>query len=435
MKELDFDELDRAVNSLMTNAPKTPPSPKKDTEQTLTITPTIKSDDTPSLETLDTKMSQITGQSLQKSEESEVSSATDAVKTPSPITESTVPAVRAASPSVAARRGRFMDMVRPGAQAAVAATPAPVSRQGATIEPSRPIVNDIIPASTSASKLDAVLPAKTEEPIVPQIHTDVEPDTSGSGSEWPDPLDMADSSKKDVSASSVASKSSSIFGDEPLSSPFLPDTRVEKRPLGGVQQTATDTVAELPASTAEDVEAPEESQDLVKKDDTELKDASKQLPADPVKVADDAPLPEELSGDVIALESDANTIAMPVSSEKKAVIADQLDALKSDEGTKSDVDTVIPGKTPSTGLDNKDSGEPAVQPIVPTGPISIPQQYREEPSTGDKESGAIYDTDTYHQPLAHPKKKKSGWMWVIWIVVFLVIGAAGGAALFFLGVF
>jgi hypothetical protein len=77
-----------------------------------------------------------------------------------------------------------------------------------------------------------------------------------------------------------------------------------------------------------------------------------------------------------------------------------------------------------------------VEPVVPKGPISIPQQYKEEPSTGDAKNGAIYDTDTYHhQPLAHPKKKKSGWMWVIWIILILIIGAAAGAALYWAGIF
>lgn len=412
MKELDFDELDRAVNSLMTNASKTPPPPKKDTEQTLIITPTIKGDDTPSLDTLDTKVSQITGQPAQKSDEPL-----------STATPTAAPAARSTVSSVAARRGRFMDMVRPGATQPTATTPTPVSRQGIAIEPTRPLVNDIIPTTGSAKPDVVAAPAKAEEPVATaQIHTDIEPDTSGNNSEWPDPLDMANSVKKDTSSSTVSKPSGSIFGDEPLSSPFLPDTRVEKRPLGGVQTTPDAAV---------------EPQDTPQKNDE--KDVSKQLPADPAKIAEDTPLPEELSGDVMALESDANTMAIPVSSEKAAVVANQLDALKTDENDKdttSDSDmSVAEVPTPAKSIAKETSGEPAVQPIVPTGPISIPQQYREEPSTGDKESGAIYDTDTYHQPLAHPKKKKSGWMWVIWIVLFLAVGAAGGAALFFLGVF
>jgi len=431
MKELDFDELDRAVNSLMTNASKTPPPPKKDVEQTLTITPTIKSDDAPSLDMLDTKMSQINGQPQ---------SATETASTPTPVAASKsamTPAPRPSSSSVAARRGRFMDMVRPGAtQPVTPAAPTPVSRQGTTIEPSRPLVNDIIPPSAGANKTDVpVAPTKSDEPVAEQIHTDIEPDTSGNNSEWPDPLDMADTPKKDVQPSTTTSKpSGSIFGDEPLSSPFLPDTRVEKRPLGGVQPVQDD-VNEPSTPTTGASDTAELQEDGLKEDDH--KTASKQLPADPVKMADDMSLPEELSGDVMALESDANTMAMPASSEKAAVVANQLDALKPD-AKDNDVDDgdTPPKEAPKvTKSVTEDSGEPAVQPIVPTGPISIPQQYREEPSTGDKESGAIYDTDTYHQPLAHPKKKKSGWMWVIWIVLFLVVGAAGGAALFFLGVF
>ena len=76
--------------------------------------------------------------------------------------------------------------------------------------------------------------------------------------------------------------------------------------------------------------------------------------------------------------------------------------------------------------------EPA--PVVPTGPTSIPQQYQEEKSTGDQPSGSIYDTDSYHQPLAHPAKTKSGWLWIIWILLLLIVSGGGAVALYFLGI-
>jgi hypothetical protein len=65
------------------------------------------------------------------------------------------------------------------------------------------------------------------------------------------------------------------------------------------------------------------------------------------------------------------------------------------------------------------------------GPSSINQQYKEQPSSTDQSSGAIYDTEAYHQPLAHPAKKKSSLIIIGWIVGLIVIGAGAGAAVYF----
>ena len=70
-------------------------------------------------------------------------------------------------------------------------------------------------------------------------------------------------------------------------------------------------------------------------------------------------------------------------------------------------------------------------PAAVSGPASIQPQYKEEPSSTKQEHAAIYDTDTYHKPLAHPAKKKSGWLWVLWIILLLALGAGGAAALYY----
>jgi len=76
---------------------------------------------------------------------------------------------------------------------------------------------------------------------------------------------------------------------------------------------------------------------------------------------------------------------------------------------------------------------PAPTPIVEEhqGPTSITQQYKEQPSTADQPSGAIYDTEAYHQPLVHAPKKKSGALVIVWIAALILVGAGAGAAVYF----
>jgi hypothetical protein len=376
MTDLDFDELDKAVNSLMTKAPKIEEKPGLVSEQTLTIEPT----------------------------------ATESITAPlvAPVTSDNSRPTALSAPSVASRRGRFMDVVRPGATPSPTLT-RPISRQAAMIEPGRPLVSDIIPSSPAPVQKQSS-PVTDPDPVpVTSDSAPAQSNTVSDTSEWPDPLDMArqHDEKTDLSDLSLPKEQEPVRKDEeePLASPFLADAKVEKRPLGGAPLAAPDT----------DDAQPEPEQGDVK--------AAAQLPATPPDLTQ--ALPEELSGDVMALEADANTVALPakdVAAEAAAqVVAAESMPVQANTSTLQEVEV---DETP----------KPVAEPLLPQGPISIPQQYKEAPSTGDKENGTIYDTDTYHQPLAHPKKKKSGWMWVVWIVLILAVGAVGGAALYYLGV-
>jgi hypothetical protein len=418
MKDLDFDELDRAVNSLMKDAPATEPTPKLTDEQTVTISPTLKGDDKPSLANLSQAVSDLNGSAEAANTPAPMPTPTPVVDLqpkPSPITTST-PKQTA---SVASRRGKFMDVVRPGA----VKPETPVrrqSREGISIDPTRPIVNDVTPPSPSPAvqKETAVEPpsvpdVKKEEPVAvsPIAAADKKSDSEPPKEDWPDPIAMAGYEESELPKNPEAEKKPDA--DAPLVSPFLPDAKVEKRPLGGQPSSA------LPPEETE-TEAPTDEED-----DTIPSMVSgtalAQLPASP---AAEKPLPEELSGDVIALESDANTTAsQPVLGATGPVMPEPKEGLKDEP--KPEVTTHAPVMSSST----------SVIPAVPTGAISIPQQYKEEPSSGDKSTGSIYDTDTYHQPLAHPGKKKSGWMWVIWIILILILGAGAGAALYYFKVF
>src|SRR5690606_12423598 len=61
---------------------------------------------------------------------------------------------------------------------------------------------------------------------------------------------------------------------------------------------------------------------------------------------------------------------------------------------------------------------------------SIPQQYTEKASSAP-ESGAIYDTEAYHQPVLAPTQKKSSSVLVfIWILLLVILGAGAGVAFY-----
>ena len=382
MKDLDFDELDRAVNSLMTGAPKGASSDSKSesTEKMLTINPTLSQDNKSSFSAAIEKSAAQAGQVLER------------------------PAggMRATTPPAARRAGgRFMDVVHPSSD--MKTVSRPVSREGVSLTP---------PLSRSADmpKQYNVAPATPAQPISPSpsqpvpspsmpVPTPV--DESGSKSEWPDPIALQDFEQEqtvtaDAPASSQAnttSRSDSSLDTEamaePLSTPFLSDTKVEKRPLGAF---ATDLHSK--ASLQKDESQAQSNQ--------QNEDASKQLAADPVETLEETQpeLPAELHSELMKIESDQ--VAAP------------------------EVATV-PASKPSTAMSVRPVSEPA-------GPASISQQYREEPSTGDSEHAAIFDTDSYHQPLAHPAKHKSGWMMVVWIILLLAVGAGGAAALYFSGI-
>lgn len=371
MKELDFDELDRAVNSLMTNVPNTPPPKKDDEVRTLNIESSLPADAAPPAMPSPTP----------------VAPAPSPVEPPAPVNEPVTPRTSAPSLSVAARRGgRFMDVVHPSSD--MKKPTMPPSRQGVTIEPS----------TTAETPKEPVAASTSDAPASP---------VATSKNEWPDPLDMADFDVEDTQKPAVdvsakpeeapkveESKESATplkESEAPLTTPFLPDAKVEKRPLG------MPTPAEEPDHTP--VLTPESSQG------SSVNDPDDQLPALPKDV--EPILPAELQDDLMAIEADTNA-GIPKTEEGQPI--ENLPKQK----------PIVASVTP--------------EPPVSNGPTSIPQQYREEPSTGDQGNGAIYDTDTYHKPIEHPAKKKSGWMWVIWILVILIVGAGGGAALFFLNI-
>ena len=371
MKEFDFDELDRAVNTLMGNVPKATEPAKQDDVKTLTITPTLTDDKMPQLP-------------VDVTEPVALASSADPVT--SAVPSESREQFRSVAPA-ARRSGRFMDVIHPSASTQrKASSTLGVSRQGVTLEPL---------ASPAEETVAHVVP--TEE-IVPVTHDSQESDIVADVAEvrdWPDPLEFNNASSasddevdQEQALDEALAKTEQI---EPLSSPFLADAKVEKRPLGGPVPELM-----LEAHTLDTTEQEEVSES---RDDV-------QAPADAVV------LPEELQGDLMAIESD--TTAGNVTSESVTPEA----ATQPVKAVVAEKSFVTPTAAPIAA---------AVSAASSTGAVSIPQQYREAPSTGDQTTGSIYDTDTYHQPLEHPAKKRTGWLWVVWVLVLLLLGAGGGA--------
>jgi len=416
MKDLDFDELDKAVNSLMTgtSGAKQPSQDESnaDGEKTLDITPTLATDAAPSFEDLDKAVAKTTGAPVVSSSPAPAAATPAVPAVPLPAVDATpqpVSSSDAQAPLAARRGGRFMDVVHPSSDMKkTVIPPRPVSREGVMIGRTAAAA----PAPDVSVSDDT---PQTEAPVA--IETPATEPTA-SNNEWPDPLEMADfkapaapQMTNDNLAADLLAEADKAEHEEktdgatpPLTSPFLSGAKVEKRPLGSAAPTYTEDTP-----TAE-------------KEDKTVDDPDAQLPASP----SDTPvqLPEELQGDLMAIEADTH-MGVPKTDESHPVTP--VEALPEE---KTEPEPVVAKEEKP----KEKASEPASERTVPTGPVSIPQQYREEPSTTDQKAGTIYDTDSYHKPLAHPAKKKPGWTWVIAIIVILIVGAGGGAALYFLGI-
>ena len=187
--------------------------------------------------------------------------------------------------------------------------------------------------------------------------------------------------------------------DEALDTPFIAGTKVEKRPLGAFS-------AEQP--NPDEQIAPDnlvEKQIEIGEKGTEETDIDKSIP-------------EELQDKLLKIESN-DVSAGTIQSNNKATFE------KPTAGEKVELKPEPISETKASPVTNN-------QPSKPIEATSINQQYKEQPNTGDQHSGPIYDTDAYHKALVHPPKKKSSWIWILWIFILIIAGAASGAALYYL---
>lgn len=394
MSEIDFDELDRAVNDLMSNV-----------------------DTSKRHEGLDDPEDKVVTLDSSSTESGKVAS--------SPVAETTTvtpmsapeakPAPAQSSPLAVKRRGQFMDMVHPSSDMTSASRP--VKRDGVSIMPpsetvstspstesvkkpssvtNTPVNNKPAPTLSSirtpSSTTVVSTPMSTPAPAVPSaeklsqpiassaIQPSAQPNpTAPIASSYSSPGVIEPSDNKNDQPEEVASveseipaeivdEASSISSPQPLpTAPFLSDARVEKRPLGANSESA----AKPPQDVAEEEDAP---------------------------VSEPVSLPAELQGDVVAVEA-----SVPLD-------IDKAGSLSGVDSQSSDADLVV------------DAG------------VDLTAQSIEQTDVDDQVNGSIYDTANYHQPIdgKKPEKKSSPLKWLAWFLVLLIVGVGAGVAYFFL---
>jgi len=181
---------------------------------------------------------------------------------------------------------------------------------------------------------------------------------------------------------------------QPLESPFLPDAKVEKRPLGAFS-------LDTPAQNADEEELLLEAPDELLLEAHAMPD-----PIDFAAQSNALPAETEDTGEVPAPEE-------PAANEELSA------AMQFEEAPLAFEPETPPEEAP----------EPVEEEPIQTGPASITQQYTEQPSSAPS-SGAIYDTETYHKPLEPVAKKRSG-VWIfIWILLLVILGAGAGVAFY-----
>ena len=423
MKDLDFDELDRAVASALSSdtpadagtTPTAEPLTPVDVVSSPVSEPQI-TESSPSISAHAVHsriMPSVANASRSTLQRKSVMPADDNTVTPTLAPEVSVAAT--AEPVVATpvapsppatrriphREGRFMDVVRPGqstgtstSRPSAVATPASASDDTSVeVAPEQtPDTLNVEASPETNTSLEAAINelfvSEGHDPVVGnapagetglEIAPEAEATALDSVPEEAPSVDDAPTGDDSVEAIAAELGAAPVETSAPAVSPFLSDAKVEKRPLGGLSDVAESEISEPVSTTTSSVEQPAEE------------------PVAPAPEPENTPIPEELASDLLAIESGA-----PASESKN----------------------------------NEAGGDKAMATNkVPAGPASIARQYKEQPRTAseDDESGAIFDPQTYQQPIEHPAKKSSGWGWIIAIIIIILLAVGGAVAAWFGG--
>lgn len=377
MSDIDFDELDRAVNSLMNKrqgqvddkptavneqAGVTSDKPADSTDVSSELKPSLPVNDKPEI-----------------NNKPELS---NNLATPKP----TSPSV-SSSPTIRQSPGRFMDVMPPNPTKSMSARPVnklPVRNTGMIQPMSQPASNE----STSA-------PSSQE-------------------AEFVDPVASTPNVTEPKSEAKIVSPLA------PMESPFLSDVAVDKRPLGSIDEVDSSSFKEVkedqspeiidqvpPSGDIDLAMASMSNQDETLASGTDI--VSSQESIDDTQEPDnwttetdervtetEAYVPPEMGAEVVALESDVAAA--------KPLVTNQPSDAKFDKKPLS-------------------TGSPQIK-----QPGDIVPQYT--PGVADApEPSAIFEAASESpQNLSHTPKAKSGWFILVWILLLVILGVAGGVA-------
>lgn len=418
-REFNFDELDKAVNSLigdspnqpLANAPAAPRqaqpvSPQTPAQQTSLSTPSVPPR---------TSSAPVPSRNIPALERQAPVAPSSPPINPTPQAPS-VPASPQPPAQPAAEKpgvpGRFMDVMHPASDMA---TPAKeeikkgIGAEGKVIEPlNSNIAPEPLPEKSAANTPNSAQ-LTTHAPVNPDAMI-ATPDTEEQT--WKDPLEEVTKNEKEREIKQGAQERLGLapnqnekeVGSEDNKKPlFLPDAKVEKRPLGAFTEDGS-----------------VENKDA--KDDT--KESTAKLTIDGVG---------DVDGQEKKAEDESSDLLLPELG-KEIVAVEASDAIAGDEDSeKKDKDKAKPKDQDKKKeeKDDKDKKTPA-KPET----FSIPKQYKEKQASTDHKPKSIYDTEEYHRSLATAaaKKKKTGkwWVWVLVILGLLVLGVGLGAGAYFL---
>jgi hypothetical protein len=257
MKDIDFDELDRAVSSVLeTPADETPttgatPVKVKATDETT---------DTPAVTVVDEEVA----------------------AEPEAAPAVTAPVVDRPKPALAVkRRGQFMDVVHPSSDMTGKPSDTPTApNKKVSLQP---IVTDSEQQSdTPEVPSEATETTPTVEVVEPSASDTLSIATeapAAEGQSWPDPLDVmeaketstdAETAPVDVSAETpdaavIEAPAEAVDEAAGATTPFLADTKVDKRPLDAFSgEEAVDDAEAAPAANVEpELTSPELQPDII----------------------------------------------------------------------------------------------------------------------------------------------------------------------------
>lgn len=421
-REFNFDELDKAVNSLIGDSPKQPaasaavpaasqPAQPVPSQAPVQQTPSSASPVPPRASNTPVPSRNIPALERQ---------VPAAPSTPPISSTPQVPPAAAAMPPTPAQPvaekpgvpGRFMDVMHPASDMATPAKEEVKKGMGAEGKTIEPLNNNITPEplpEKSAANTPNSAQLTMQTPVNPDAMV-ATPDTEEKA--WKDPLEEATKNEKERAIKQGAQERLGLTpkpsekeakpedGKKPL---FLPDAKVEKRPLGAF---------------AEDNKA----------EDKDSKDDAKDTKESPAKLTIDGV--GDVDGEEKKAEDESSDLLLPELG-KEIVAVEAGDAIAGDE----DLEKKEKDKEKSKDQDKQKEEKDKKTPAKPET-FSIPKQYKEKQASTDHKPKSIYDTEEYHRSLATAaaKKKKNSkwWVWALVILGLLILGVGLGAGAYFL---
>lgn len=424
MTDIDFDELDRAVNSLMSKQQEknsantevkheveTPSVEEKKTIEASAVGSSFAPPVTPFAPALDSPSSNSNSlvssanpkaeqQSPQDSlvEKPEIISTPAATVAPSSTLDQTpdlAPKENKTSPVITRRpTGRFMDVVRPSSVNNIqkSASSAP-SRTGVSIQPSVDLV-DVVNMTGKTSPIEEELPAVDNQLDSLDDTPDLKDIQNESAFAAIEDAPVEELSLTDKIARSLSESNDSVVSPvaEPLESPFIANVEVEKRPLGVVDQNAMESETDV-----EEDEFGSGSADL-----------------------EDMKLNHQYNADLSNYTMDKE--ALSETPDSMMDLSPEIIAIE---------EAGIPG---ASEVNETVDSEPNTQPSLPNSKSNdTPQQYSSENEMVDSEPAPMFAAvSTEVKPPRSEEKKKTGLLTLLLIILFLVVGVAGGAISYFL---